>query len=58
MIPFRSLITSLLASVCLAHADVTPASLFCDHAVLQQGVPIPVWGTADDGEKVTVTLVG
>ncbi len=37
-------------------ADVVPASLFRDHAVLQQGMPIPVWGTAAEGEKVSITL--
>jgi sialate O-acetylesterase len=37
-------------------ADVKPMALFCDHAVLQQQMPIPVWGTADPGEDVTVTL--
>ena len=32
------------------------APLFHDHAVLQRGMPIPVWGTASPGETVTVTL--
>ena len=36
------------------HAAVKPNALFADGAVLQQGVPIPVWGTANAGEKVTV----
>ena len=27
-----------------------------DHVVLQRAVPIPVWGSADAGEKVTITL--
>lgn len=36
------------------HADVKPNPLFSDGAVLQRGQPIPVWGTARDGEKVTV----
>ena len=36
------------------HADVKPNSLFTDGAVLQRGQPVPVWGTARDGEKVTV----
>jgi len=36
-------------------ADVTPAVPFQNHAVLQQGRTLPVWGTADAGEKVTVT---
>jgi sialate O-acetylesterase len=37
-----------------ARAEVKPNSLFSDGAVLQQGVAVPVWGTAKDGEKVTV----
>ena len=40
----------------VALADVKPSQLFSDHAVLQSGMPLPVWGTADPGEKVTVTL--
>ena len=37
-------------------ADVTLAPLFTDHAVLQRDKPVPVWGRADAGEKITVTL--
>jgi sialate O-acetylesterase len=53
----RSLAFVLLASTCWA-ADAKPRldSLFSDHAVLQRGHPIPVWGTADPGEMVTVVL--
>src|SRR5690606_25560832 len=32
------------------------ASVFGDHMVLQQKMPIPIYGTADAGEEVTVTL--
>jgi sialate O-acetylesterase len=39
-----------------AVADVVPNALFSDGAVLQRGQVVPVWGTADDGEKVTVEL--
>ncbi len=39
-------------------ADVRPNPLFTDGAVLQRGQTIPVWGTARDGEKVTVELAG
>jgi len=39
-------------------AAVTPHGLFTDNAVLQQGVEVPVWGTAKDGEKVTVKFAG
>lgn len=41
-----------------AAADVTAHALFCDNAVLQQAMKAPVWGTADDGEKVTVRFQG
>ncbi len=30
--------------------------LFSDHMVLQQGAEVPVWGTADPGERVTVAF--
>ena len=39
-------------------AEVTLAPLFRDGAVLQRGVPVPVWGTADAGEKITATFAG
>lgn len=39
-----------------AQAAVKLHDLFTDHAVLQREMPIPVWGTADDGEKITATL--
>lgn len=38
-----------------ARADVTLPRIFGSHMVLQRDVPIPVWGTADAGETVTVT---
>lgn len=38
--------------------DLKLAWLFRDHAVLQQQMPIPVWGTADPGVPVAVTLNG
>ncbi len=45
-------------SLPMLKAEVVPASLFRDHAVLQQGRPVPVWGTADEGEQITVTIAG
>ena len=41
-----------------AVADVRLARIFSDHAVLQQRKPVPVWGTAEPGEKVTVEFRG
>jgi sialate O-acetylesterase len=37
-------------------ADVKLASPFGDHMVLQQGMVVPVWGTASPNEKITVTI--
>jgi len=37
---------TLLAMGVCALADVKPNSLFSDNAVLQQGISVPVWGTA------------
>lgn len=45
-------LASLLSSP--AQATVKPNGLFTDGAVLQQGQKIPVFGSADDGETVTV----
>ena len=39
-----------------AHADVKLPAVIGSHMVLQQGMPVPVWGWADPGEQVTVTL--
>ena len=37
-----------------AGATVRPAAMFSNHAVLQRGIAVPVWGFAENGEKVTV----
>lgn len=42
----------------MALAEVKPHALFSDNSVLQQGVQVPVWGTAADDEKVTVKFQG
>ena len=55
---FLLLVVALLVAGAVTHAAVKPHNLFTDNAVLQQGVPVPVWGTANDGEKVTVTFSG
>lgn len=48
---------AIAAVVCGSlHADVKPNPLFTDGAVLQRGQPVPVWGTARNGEKVTVEI--
>ena len=56
---FSALVFALavVASASL-QADVRLHGLFTDNMVLQRGRPIPVWGWADDGEKVTVEFRG
>jgi sialate O-acetylesterase len=39
-----------------AAADVKLASLFTDHMVLQREMKVPIWGTAEPREEVTVTI--
>jgi sialate O-acetylesterase len=39
-------------------AGVKPASPFTSHMVLQCDLKVPVWGTAEPGEKVTVEFAG
>jgi sialate O-acetylesterase len=52
------IIMTFCALASSALAAVKPNALFSDNAVLQQNANIPVWGTARDGEKVTVTFDG
>ncbi|MFA6286529.1 MAG: sialate O-acetylesterase [Opitutaceae bacterium] len=49
------LLVCLLAILPL-HGAVSLNALFSDHAVLQKSDNVPVWGKADPGESVTVTL--
>jgi sialate O-acetylesterase len=48
----------LLLSAQLSRAAVRPSALFSDHMVLERGIPVPVWGTADPGETVKVSFAG
>jgi sialate O-acetylesterase len=55
----RTLLAALVIVAALpAHADVALTAIFGDHMVLQQQQTLPVWGTADPGETITVTLGG
>jgi len=59
------MIRKLLAPAALAmaiglnsYADVKLPAVLSDNMVIQQDKPIPVWGWADPGEAITVTLEG
>lgn len=61
--PFRRVVRFAAGLCMLAYgmscwADPVIPTLFSDHMVLQQGHEIHVWGKADPGEKVTVSLAG
>ncbi|SPE26081.1 Sialate O-acetylesterase [Candidatus Sulfopaludibacter sp. SbA6] len=53
----RKLISFLLTAFVLQAAVKLPA-VISDHMVLQQGMPVRVWGTADPGETVKVDFQG
>jgi sialate O-acetylesterase len=58
MIPIKMKKTSLFSVALLISiwslADVRLPKIFADNMVLQRNQPIPVWGWADAGEKITV----
>ena len=57
--PLRFSIVLLAALTLLAstgYSDVKLPAVLSDHMVLQQQQPVPIWGTADPGEQVTVTF--
>jgi sialate O-acetylesterase len=55
---FLSVPFVLICLVATVQADVKLASVFGDSMVLQRELPVPVWGWADPGEVVTVTVAG
>jgi sialate O-acetylesterase len=59
----RPWLRTLLVLACAGTAAAAPAAPelappFRDHAVLQQGRPVPVWGRAAPGEHVSVSFAG
>ncbi len=53
-----TLLAAALFGAASAQADVSLPNIFGDHMVLQRDQLNPVWGWADKGEKVTVTIAG
>ncbi len=56
----RFLLTAvtLAATAPAAWADVTLSAIFTENMVLQQRMPVPIFGWAAPGERVTVTFAG
>lgn len=56
-IKYLQIVTIVLTALS-SNAKVVQNSLFSDHSVLQRGVKVPVWGTADDNEPISVEIAG
>ncbi|MEI8310284.1 MAG: sialate O-acetylesterase [Verrucomicrobiota bacterium] len=56
-LPLRLAIAAALTTA-TALADVKLPAIISDHMVLEKSAKVPIWGKADPGEKVTVTLNG
>jgi sialate O-acetylesterase len=59
---FRQCLVALAVFICCqgtaAAAGFQLNSIFSNGMVLQQGVPVPIWGTAEDGERIAVEFQG
>lgn len=58
MIAALALAATLSLPAAAAADGVSLSPLFSDHAVVQAGISLPVWGRADPGEEVAVSLAG
>ncbi|MEI8386604.1 MAG: sialate O-acetylesterase [Verrucomicrobiota bacterium] len=56
-LPLR-LVVAAAISTATAFADVKLPAIISDHMVLEKSAKVPVWGKADPGEEVAVTLNG
>jgi sialate O-acetylesterase len=54
----KSILLTCLTLTAPLSAEVTLSNLFSDHMVLQRDQAVPVWGSAEPGEDVTVTFAG
>lgn len=55
---FTAFALLLATSASCAFADVRLPAILSDHMVVQANAEVPVWGWADAGEEVTVSLAG
>jgi len=55
---FAVLAVPLLSIGQTVRGEVKVAPVFGDHMVLQQGMPVPIWGTAEPAETVTIKFRG
>lgn len=53
-----SAVACAMALSSAASAEVRMPPIFAGGMVLQRELPVPVWGTASPGEKITVSFAG
>jgi sialate O-acetylesterase len=51
-------LAALIFTVTQLFATVKVARIFSDNMVLQRDINVPIWGTANSGEEITVTIDG
>ena len=56
--PLREFLVFLCLLCAGLQAEVTMPPVFGDHMILQQGVTLPIWGSAAPGESVSVSCSG
>ena len=56
--PVQLALAVVLVTAAAAEAKIKPNALISDNAVLRRGARIPVWGTTDSNEPVTVRFAG
>lgn len=49
-------VIALILTCGTAEAEVQLSQLFCDHMVLQRDMKVPVWGWAEPGEEIAVSI--
>jgi sialate O-acetylesterase len=57
-LPLLAFVALVAFGSSLARADVKLPAIFGDHMVLQRDANVPVWGWAEPGEEVTVSVAG
>ena len=50
------ILATLVFLASTANAEVKLPAFFSEHMVFQRDMPVPIWGTANDGEKITVSF--
>jgi hypothetical protein len=56
LLPLFLLVAIVSAPSPLHAVEAKPAAVFSDHAVLQRDIPVPVWGTAEPSQPVSVSF--